>query len=65
MDISEAELERAAATMIAEFGEGAAQETSARIAESEARGFSYSAQAWQCVLEWIKRLRNEGHDEAS
>ena len=64
MDIPEAEIEQAAASMIAEFGAGAAQETRERAAEAEARGFDYSAQAWRRVLVCIERFQDEGHGEA-
>ncbi len=63
--IPDIEVERVAASLIAEYGEKAAHETSARVAESKARNFDYSAIAWQRVLECVERLQNVGHDKAS
>ncbi len=60
MVIPEGEFENAAVSMIDEYGEKAADETSTRIAESKARGFDFSARAWERVLGCIQRLQDEG-----
>ncbi len=63
--IPEGEFENAAVNMIDEYGEKAAHETSTRIAESKARGFDFSARAWERVLGCIQRLQDERHDGAT
>ncbi len=63
MDFSDDDIERAARSIMADFGEGAVHEARSRAAAARASGLDRTAVNWDRVLERIEQLGDAGHDD--
>ena len=62
MYIPNTEVERVAASLIAEYGVSATDETRVRVAWANARGLGPTALAWAHVLECIEHRLNDDRE---